>query len=417
MTITWLPWALVRWFRCKQWPEWRALHTFYRKRFAVILLKRMLKHEDPSIVHVKGRVITEAFSVFPSDRTIYQHTLMGTVDPSWEPCEVEEFRKFLHRIARVFVQGQVIAETMKREFRLDREIDVIPTMVPDESPGTEDRGQRTEDGGQRSEVRGRRTEVRGRKTEAGGLPSECRTGAQLRFGILCRFTEQKGISYILDALKTFCEDHGEIHFTFAGTGPLEDMIRSRRSEIGGQRTEDGSRRSDVGVQRSEIGLSCKDLADQEDQTSEDSSACTGLADLGPQTSDLRSGTVDIRIERVRSAVETLRDIDVFVHPGIDDAMPVSIVEALMCGIPCVTTRVGAAQEIIRDEIEGYLINPSSSEDISEAMDRCASWTKEELLDFQSRARSRYEEVCRPEVVGATVATHYRNIIGCAESGK
>jgi len=32
----------------------------------------------------------------------------------------------------------------------------------------------------------------------------------------------------------------------------------------------------------------------------------------------------------------------FVHPGLDDAMPVSIVEALMCGVPCVSTKVGDA---------------------------------------------------------------------------
>ena len=350
MIVTWLPWSFMRWIRHKDWPEWQALRTFYRKRLAIALLRRMLVQDKPDIIHVKGRVVTESFSVFPSDRTVYQHTLMGTVDPSWEPSEVEEFRKFLHRIARVFVQGRVIVEIMKREFRLDREIDVIPTMVPDEV-------------GERAEAQELRTE-----------DSELRTGAKLRFGILCRFTEQKGISYILDALKMFYEKHGEVHFTFAGAGPLEELVRDRRSEIGGQRPEVGSR-----------------------------------------TSDLRPQAADIRIERVRSAVETLRDIDVFVHPGIDDAMPVSVVEALMCGIPCVTTRVGATQEIVRDGIEGYLIEPSSSDEILEAMERCTSWTVEELQEFRRRARARYEAVCRPEVVGLTVAQHYRDIMMSAES--
>ena len=328
MSVTWLPWSLVQWLRGRQWPDWRALHTFYRKHFAVRMLERRIRRETPDIIHVKGRTIAEVWPILPSDRTIYQHALMGTVDPSWTRPEVDAFRLFLNRIAKIFVQGRSIAETMKREFALNRDIDVVPTMCPDENGG-----RKTEDGGQRT--------------------SDCRTGAELRFGILCRFTEQKGISYILEALRMFHNEYGRICFTFAGMGPLEILIRN--------------------------------TVDREQWT-------------------------DVNIVRVESATEVLKQMDVFVHPGLDDAMPVSIVEALMCGVPCIGSNVGGVPDLIREGREGLLVEPRSAEGILHAMARFASMEADEIDGYRQRARLRYEEVCHPDKVARTVASHYRGIM-------
>jgi glycosyltransferase involved in cell wall biosynthesis len=248
---------------------------------------------------------------------------------------------FLKRIAKIFVQGNNISRIMAREFRIDRGIDVIPTMCPDEA------------GDRKSEVGDRKSEIGKLTSDLGPQTSECRTGAQLRFGILCRFTEQKGIRYILEALKMFKDEHGKICFTFAGMGPLEELIRK--------------------------------TVDREQLT-------------------------DVKIVRVESATDVLKQMDVFVHPGLDDAMPVSIVEALMCGVPCIGSDVGGVPDLIRDGIEGFLVEPASSAQILQAMNRFAAMKDDELEAMSRQARARYEEVCAPEKVGASVAEHYRELM-------
>ena len=111
----------------------------------------------------------------------------------------------------------------------------------------------------------------------------------------------------------------------------------------------------------------------------------------------------------------LRELDVFVHPGLDDAMPVSIVEALMCGVPCIASTVGATPELVRGGIEGYLIPPADSNAILQAMEKCAAWSTEERREFRRRARGRYVDVCLPSTVGKTVARYYREIMAGSAS--
>lgn len=47
--------------------------------------------------------------------------------------------------------------------------------------------------------------------------------------------------------------------------------------------------------------------------------------------------------------------DIFVLPTQGDATPFSILEAMACGLPIITTNVGALGELVQDGINGYLI--------------------------------------------------------------
>jgi glycosyltransferase involved in cell wall biosynthesis len=103
-------------------------------------------------------------------------------------------------------------------------------------------------------------------------------------------------------------------------------------------------------------------------------------------------------------------MDVFVHPSSSEAMPVSIVEALMQGLPCIATPVGGIPDLIREGVEGALVPVGDAVALADAMARFAGMAADELSAFRRRARARYEEVCRPEVVGAQVAAIYREIL-------
>ena len=82
----------------------------------------------------------------------------------------------------------------------------------------------------------------------------------------------------------------------------------------------------------------------------------------------------------------------------------------MCGVPCIATRVGGIPDLIRDGIEGLLIEPGSTEPILQALATFAAMSARDLAAFRHRARARYEECCTPEKVGAIVAEHYNQIL-------
>ena len=154
----------------------------------------------------------------------------------------------------------------------------------------------------------------------------------------------------------FNDEHGTVCFTFAGMGPLEGLIRKT-------------------LERDQL--------------------------------------TNVSIVRVESATDVLKQMDVFVHPGLDDAMPVSIVEAIMCGVPCIGSDVGGVPDLIRDGIEGFLVDPASSRQLFEAMNRFEAMNKDELETMSRQARARYEEECAPAKVGASIAGHYREMMASA----
>ncbi len=61
------------------------------------------------------------------------------------------------------------------------------------------------------------------------------------------------------------------------------------------------------------------------------------------------------------AARQLRSIDVFVLPSAWEAFPISILEAMACGVPQVATEVGGTSEALLDGETGYLCPPGDSE--------------------------------------------------------
>jgi glycosyltransferase involved in cell wall biosynthesis len=64
--------------------------------------------------------------------------------------------------------------------------------------------------------------------------------------------------------------------------------------------------------------------------------------------------------------QLLSAMDVFALTSRNEANPVSILEALACGVPVVATQVGSVHETVRDGGTGYLVE---SDDASQAADR------------------------------------------------
>ena len=79
----------------------------------------------------------------------------------------------------------------------------------------------------------------------------------------------------------------------------------------------------------------------------------GNIELPPEIPSLRLEY--IREERMLSMIYSAADI--FVLPARQDNLPNTVLEALACGVPVAAFQVGGVSEIIRDGIEGRLVNP------------------------------------------------------------
>ncbi|MDO4949034.1 MAG: glycosyltransferase family 4 protein [Bacteroidales bacterium] len=53
---------------------------------------------------------------------------------------------------------------------------------------------------------------------------------------------------------------------------------------------------------------------------------------------------------------TYKKADVFVLPSMDDCLPLTVIEAMMCGIPVVGSDVGAIVDLVENNVTGYVIS-------------------------------------------------------------
>ncbi len=70
---------------------------------------------------------------------------------------------------------------------------------------------------------------------------------------------------------------------------------------------------------------------------------------------------------VENIPEYLRASDLFVFPTENDAFPSSLIEAMACGLPVVTTPVGAIKTIVADQQTGLIVEPGNRQQLYEAL--------------------------------------------------
>ena len=62
-----------------------------------------------------------------------------------------------------------------------------------------------------------------------------------------------------------------------------------------------------------------------------------------------------------------READIFITTSVSDGTPVSVLEAMASGLPCIATSVGGIPEWIGHDITGLLVQPGSPEQVAEAI--------------------------------------------------
>lgn len=103
-----------------------------------------------------------------------------------------------------------------------------------------------------------------------------------------------------------------------------------------------------------------------------------IAGSGPSESSLRAlaaelGVVDVvsfegRLDRA-GIVALYADADAMVNPSTVDNMPNSVIEALSCGVPVISTNVGGVPFIVRHEESALLVEPGNESALAAAIMR------------------------------------------------
>jgi heptosyltransferase-2 len=128
-----------------------------------------------------------------------------------------------------------------------------------------------------------------------------------------RFSHQKGFEYLVAAAKELCAQRDDLFFFVAGQGKLERKIKHQIIESGLK-----NRFFLLGFQ----------------------------TDLAP----------------------FLKGADLFVLSSLHEGMPNVVMEAMVHKIPVIATKVNGVEELIRQGIDGIIVDPASSNQLAKAID-------------------------------------------------
>jgi glycosyltransferase involved in cell wall biosynthesis len=140
-----------------------------------------------------------------------------------------------------------------------------------------------------------------------------------------RFSSEKGHLFLLRAFAAVLEAHPSAQLILVGDGPLEWRLRALVEEL-------------------------------------------GIADSVRFEGWLTSDAVTIKI----------RQATVLVHPSFSEGLPVAIMEAMAERRPVISTYVAGIPELVKEGTTGWLIPAGREDALIQAMNDCASCTKDNL---------------------------------------
>lgn len=136
-----------------------------------------------------------------------------------------------------------------------------------------------------------------------------------------------------------------------------------------------------------------------------------VAGAGPCFEDLKQLAADVGVDGCVAFLGETSDVravlgraKLFVLPSRSEGLPLTVLEAMACGLPAVVTRVGGLPEVVDDQISGLLVPPADPARLAEAivriwndpmgrerMGRAGRRRAEEFFDIR-RMVAEYEEL-------------------------
>jgi len=129
-------------------------------------------------------------------------------------------------------------------------------------------------------------------------------------GTSARLTEQKGINYLIEAASIVCQQIPNVKFLIAGDGELREKLQKQINQMG-------------------------------------LSNCVFL------------------IGKYLDVYEFFSQLDLFVLPSLWEGLPTVILESMAYGVPVIATNIPGTNELIQDNLDGWLVSPKNSGELAE----------------------------------------------------
>lgn len=119
---------------------------------------------------------------------------------------------------------------------------------------------------------------------------------------------------------------------------------------------------------------------------------------GPEKQNLENYTGKLDIKNIvrfwgykEDAAKYIKLFDVLVLPSIREGMPNVILEAMVCGVPVVATKVGGVPEIVEDGKSGFFVEPRNPKDLAEKILKILDMSEGERREMGEHGRKIVKE--------------------------
>ncbi|MBU1176926.1 glycosyltransferase [Patescibacteria group bacterium] len=96
------------------------------------------------------------------------------------------------------------------------------------------------------------------------------------------------------------------------------------------------------------------------------------------------------IEFIPNAVNYLKAFDIFILPSLKEGLPYTIIEAMIAEVPIIATNVGGVPEMIKNNVNGILIEPKNSQILAEKILELIN-SPEKYLGMTQKAKQKAEQ--------------------------
>ena len=132
-------------------------------------------------------------------------------------------------------------------------------------------------------------------------------------------------------------------------------------------------------------------------------------DLVTQTRDLGISENVVFLGHREDTDELLQALDIFVLPSLSEGIPMALLEAMAASRAVVASRVGGIPEIIKDGVEGFLVEPM---DVNSLAERCGRLIEspDVAREMGEQARKRVERDFSATAMADRVASVYKELL-------
>jgi len=118
----------------------------------------------------------------------------------------------------------------------------------------------------------------------------------------------------------------------------------------------------------------------------------------------------------RDTMKLYSAFDIFVLPSLFEGLPVSVIEATASGCPVVATRVGGVAEVVEHEVTGLLVEVGKPEQLAEALRRLI--THPDLCkQMRANGRERAKREFSAEMMVAKTEQVYNELLAASHSSE